>query len=44
MKATIVECVMGIFGFGEANELVELRVTQPLCLRVPILLGAPAKS
>jgi len=23
MKATIVECVMGIFGFGEANELVE---------------------
>ncbi len=23
MKATIVECVMGVFGFGEANELVE---------------------
>ncbi len=23
MKATIVECVMGVFGFGEANELVD---------------------
>jgi len=23
MKATVVECVMGIFGFGEANELVD---------------------
>ncbi len=23
MKATIIECVMGVFGFGEANELVE---------------------
>ncbi|MBE0512123.1 C/D box methylation guide ribonucleoprotein complex aNOP56 subunit [Candidatus Bathyarchaeota archaeon] len=23
VKATIVECVMGVFGFGEANELVE---------------------
>ena len=23
MKATIVECLMGVFGFGEANELVE---------------------
>jgi nucleolar protein 56 len=23
LKATIVECVMGIFGFGEANELVD---------------------
>ena len=23
MKATIVECVMGVLGFGEANELVE---------------------
>ncbi|MFQ6081367.1 MAG: C/D box methylation guide ribonucleoprotein complex aNOP56 subunit [Candidatus Bathyarchaeia archaeon] len=23
MKAAIVECVMGVFGFGEANELVE---------------------
>jgi nucleolar protein 56 len=23
LKATIVECVMGVFGFGEANELVE---------------------
>ena len=23
MKATIVECVMGVFGFGEANELLE---------------------
>ena len=23
MKATIVECVMGVFGFGEKNELVE---------------------
>ena len=23
MKVTIIECVMGVFGFGEANELVE---------------------
>lgn len=23
MKATIIECVMGVFGFGEANELVD---------------------
>jgi len=23
MKATIIECVMGVLGFGEANELVE---------------------
>jgi len=23
MKATIVECIMGVFGFGEANELVD---------------------